>query len=117
MLILLLTQMVVNLDGEQQMERKTAWRVLVCSKRKHINYLDLYAIKHAITNYREMWQGCKLIRIRSNNTTAIAYIHNMGKITSNSYNILAKEVWSYYMDRPVCLSVVHILGIETKTGY
>ena len=65
--------MVVNLDGEQQMERKTAWRVLVCSKRKHINYLDLYAIKHAITDYREMWQGCKLIRIRSNNTTAIAY--------------------------------------------
>ena len=44
----------------------------------HINFLELLAIKHALVNYRKMWENSifkwKLIY----NTTAIAYVNNMG---------------------------------------
>ena len=61
-------------------------------KEYHINYLELKAIYLAIKAYRSSWEGCKHIRVRSDNTTAIAYINNMGGLVSNSCNRLAKEI-------------------------
>ena len=43
-----------------------------------INYLELKAIHLAIKAYSNLWKGCKHIRIRSDNTTAIAHVNNMG---------------------------------------
>ena len=47
-------------------------------KTYHINCLELKAIYLAIKAYNNLLKGCKHIRIRSDNTTAIAYVNNMG---------------------------------------
>ena len=41
-----------------------------------INYLELKAVYLAIKTYKSSWECCKHIRIRSDSTTAIAYINN-----------------------------------------
>ena len=70
--------MLVNQVGVQQMENNPMgglWSENM--KIEHINYLELFAVKLAV-GYKELWQGCKHLRIRCDNTTAIAYINNMG---------------------------------------
>ena len=62
-------------------------------KASQINFLELLAIKHALVNYRKIWKNCPHIRVKSDNTTAIAYVNNMGGIVSNSRNQLAREIW------------------------
>ena len=66
--------------------------------------------------YEDVWKGCKHIRIKSNNTTAIPYINNMGSIVSNSCNHLSKTIWYYCRNRKVWLSAVHILGKDNETA-
>ena len=73
-----------------------------------INYLELKTIYLAIKAYRNSWEGCKHIRIRSDSTTATTYINNMGGLASNSCNCLAKEIWTYCTDQEIWLSAVHI---------
>ena len=72
-------------------------------KEYHINYLELKAIYLAIKAYRNSWEGCKHIRIRSDNTTAIAHINNMRDLVSDSCNHLAKEIWTYCTDQKIWL--------------
>ena len=52
-----------------------------------MNYLELKSIYLAITPYKKFWAGCTPvrshqnrsdhIRVRSDNTTALAYVNNM----------------------------------------
>ena len=56
-------------------------------KVNHINFLELLAIKNALVNYRKMWKNCQHTRVKSDNTTAIGYINNMGGIVSNYVQI------------------------------
>ena len=79
-------------------------------KAYHINYLELKAIHLAIKAYSNLWKGCKHIRIRSDNTTAIAYVSNMGGLVSSSCDRLAKEIWTYCSKRNTWLSAIHIPG-------
>ena len=44
----------------------------------HINFLELLAIKHALVNYRKMWENSTFKWNLIYNTTAIAYVNNMG---------------------------------------
>ena len=65
--------------------------------------------------YEDVWKGCKHIRIKSDNTTAISYINNMGGIVSDSCNHLSKTIWYYCINRKVWLSAVHIPGKDNET--
>ena len=38
----------------------------------HKNFFELLAIKHALVNYTKMWKKCQHIRLKSDNTTAMA---------------------------------------------
>ena len=62
---------------------------------QHINYLELKAIRFAIKPYYKRWAGAKHIAIRSDNTTAAAYINNMGRAISGNCNNLAKDIWKF----------------------
>ena len=79
-----------------------------------MNYLELKAIHLAIKAYSYLWKGCKHIRIRSDNTTAIAYVNNMGGLVSSSCDRLAKETWTYCFERNTCLSAIHTPGKENN---
>ena len=74
------------------------------------------AIYLAIKAYRSSWEGCKHIRIRSDNTTAIAYFNNMGGLVSNSCNHLTREIWTYCTDQKIWLSAFHIPGKDNNTA-
>ena len=47
-------------------------------KGNHINYLELKAIFLAVKSYRRYWLGKKHVQVKSDNTTAVAHINNMG---------------------------------------
>ena len=85
-------------------------------KEYHINYLELKTIYLSIKVYKSSWEGCKYIRIRSDSTTAIAYINNMGGLVSNSCNHLTKEIWTYCTGQKIWLSAVHIPGKDNNTA-
>ena len=61
-----------------------------------------------IKAYSYLSKGCKHIRIRSDNTTAIPYVNNMGSLVSSSCDRLAKEIWTYCSERNTWLSAIHI---------
>ena len=48
------------------------------------------------------------MRIRSDNTTAIPYVNNMGDLVSSSCDRLAKEIWTCCSDINTWLSAIHI---------
>ena len=47
-------------------------------KGNHINYLELKAIFLAVKSYSRYWLGKKHVQVKSDNTTAVAHINNMG---------------------------------------
>ena len=48
-------------------------------ENKHIDYLELKAIFNDLQGYYIWSQGFKDIRIKSDNTTRISYVNNMGE--------------------------------------
>ena len=78
-------------------------------------YLELLATKHVVMNYEDIWKGCKCIRKKSDNTTGIAYINNMGGIVHDSCNHLSKTIWYYCINRNVWFSAVHIPAKDNET--
>ena len=87
-------------------------------KKYHINHLDLLALKHAVTNYKDVWKGCKHIKIKSDNTTAISYMNNMGGIVSDSCNHLSKTIWYYCINSlgKFGFTAVHIPDKNNETA-
>ena len=54
------------------------------------------------------------LRIKSDKTTAISYINNMGEI--ESCTDLSKAIWHYCIKRKVWLSALHIPGKDNETA-
>eukprot|EP00794_Sanderia_malayensis_P014639 gene14639-16158_t len=81
----------------------------------HINVLELKAIKFAILAFCRGKQF-QHIRIMSDNTTAIAYINNMGGTKSKTCNILAQEIWQICISQNSWLSAAHIPGNINTTA-
>ena len=75
---------------------------------------QLKAIHLAIKTYSNLWKGCKHIRIRSDNTTAVANVNNMGGLVCSSCDRLTKEIWTYCSERNTWLSAIHVLGKENN---
>ena len=72
----------------------------------------MLAIKHALVNYREMREKCQHISLKSDNTTAIAYVNHMRGIVSNSCNHSAREIWEICIASKVWLTAVYVPGKE-----
>ena len=75
---------------------------------KHINILELYAAKLAVMEFKSI--TCSHIRIMMDNTTAIAYINNMGGIKSHECNEIAKSLWEIVIADNIWISAAHIPG-------
>ena len=81
-------------------------------KMQHINVLEMLAIFYALKAFDNMnrLNNCH-IRISSDNTTAVAYINNMGGSKSKECNRMAKDIWLWCKERNIWLSVVFLPGI------
>ena len=75
----------------------------------HINVLELRAIYFGLMSFFKEKRGVH-IRIKSDNTTAIAYLNNMGGVKSKECFILCKEIWLWAIARDIYLSAEHIAG-------
>ena len=76
----------------------------------HINVLELKAIWFALRSF------CKEDRIHvhvlTDNTTALAYIKNMGGVRSLECNQIAYDIWLWAEERNIWLTISHIPGVE-----
>ena len=80
------------------------------NEQSHINFLELKAVFLALNRYYESWKGSRHIRIKSDNTTAIAYLNNMGWTVSVKCNILSKKIWELCNENGCWISAEHVPG-------
>ncbi|XP_071138453.1 uncharacterized protein [Mytilus edulis] len=77
----------------------------------HINFLELLAIFFSLRAFFSHKESCH-IGIRSDNTTAVAYINEMGGMASLSLDRLAAEIWAWCSERDIFITAQYIPGIE-----
>ena len=77
----------------------------------HINCLELLAIYFGIKTFCKNKNNIH-VRIMSDNTTAIAYVNNMGGIKSHMCNEITKRIWMWCIQNNIWVSAAHIPGID-----
>ena len=94
--------------------QKTGGRWTPAETESHINVLELLAAFFALKCYCSKMGNCH-IQLQIDNTTAIAYINNMGGSKSKELDQLAFQIWEWCITRHIWLSAVHIAG-RLNTG-
>ena len=75
----------------------------------HINYLELFAAFLALKTFCTRDNNTH-IQLQLDNTTAIAYLNNMGGTKSIELNSLSITIWKWCIQRYLWVSAVHIAG-------
>ena len=85
------------------------WSIL--EAHNHINFFELlaalYALQAFVPNLRDAH-----VRLKLDNSTAVAYINKMGGIKSPSLNSLSRTLWEWCIERSIIISAQHIPGKE-----
>ena len=76
---------------------------------RHINYLELLAVKLALSSLLNARYNIH-VRVMSDNNTAVSYINSMGGCRSLECNSIAKDIWDWAIDKDIWLSAAHIPG-------
>ena len=90
--------------------QKTGGRWTETEKGKDINYLEMLAIFFALKCFSQEIIG-KHVKILCDNTTAVAYIKNMGGTRVKEYNDLAYKIWIWCKERSIWITIAHISGV------
>ena len=75
----------------------------------HINYLELLAAFLAVKTLAKQENNIT-IQLQMDNRSALTYINRKGGARSPSLSILAKEMWTWCMDRRIDLSAEYLPG-------
>ena len=75
----------------------------------HINYLELLAVSHGLKSFCKIFKNLH-VQIKSDNTSCISNISNMGSIKSEKCNILARSIWWWCIERNIWLSATFVPG-------
>jgi predicted lactoylglutathione lyase len=78
---------------------------------EHINILELKAVWLALLAFASSLRNVHLA-VKCDNSTAVAYINNLGGIKSEKLNDLSKQIWLWCYERNIFLSAFHIAGKE-----
>ena len=100
-----------SLEGwgaHNEREIATGGRWLETESDQHINALELQAILLGLQSLAKNTKSH--IRILTDNTTAMAYIRNMGGTKSKPCNKITKQIWHWAEINKVWLTVSHIPG-------
>lgn len=81
-----------------------------------INYLELLAVFFALESLFHTDRNVH-IEIQSDNVVAIKYINDMGGITSNTLDLLAKKIWLWCLDRNIFVTAVFIPGVQNTADF
>ena len=77
-------------------------------KEQHINVLELRAALFTLQSFCKDLRDCH-IRLELDNTTAVAYVNNMGG-TKVQCNVVARELWFWCLERKLWVSATHLPG-------
>ena len=84
-------------------------------KELHINVLELKAVFFGLKSLCNEFQDGH-IRVRIDNTTAVAYVNNMGGVKSIQCDLVAQEIWNWCCSRRIWISAEHIPGSENSVA-
>ena len=87
----------------------TGGRWTYCEQMEHINVLELQAAYFALKSLCGL-ESELYIQIQLDNSTAVAYINNMGGTKSLKLNNLALGIWEWCILHNIWISAVHIAG-------
>lgn len=77
----------------------------------NINYLELWAAFLALRALCVDKEDIT-VKLQMDNTTAIAYVNNMGGVKSEELNALARDIWDFCIERNIWLLAVHLPGSQ-----
>ena len=92
-------------------DKETGGRWTIEESGRHINCLELLAIKLAVKAFCKEMNKIH-VKILSDNSCAISYINNMGGCKSIECDLLAHDLWVWCMEKDIWLSAYHIQGKE-----
>ena len=96
--------------GAHRGEALAGGRWLPGEAESHINVLELKAILLGLKSLVK--EEGEHISILTDNTTALAYVKNMGGLRSEECNAVAKEIWDWAEQSENWLSIAHIPGVD-----
>ncbi|CAG2253841.1 unnamed protein product [Mytilus edulis] len=96
-------------DGAVLEQEKIGGQWTEKEREKHINYLEILAIKFAVQSFREKIKH-NHVKVLTDNTTAVAYINNMGGSKSLDCNEISRSLWLLCIENGIWLSCTHIPG-------
>ena len=83
--------------------------------KHHINYLELLASFHGLQCFVFNSRSIH-VRLAVDNSSAVAYINNMGGVRSPLLDSLSRSIWEWCKLRDVFISAQHIPGkVDTQT--
>ena len=91
--------------GGQDIEGR--WVASEASRHKKV--LELEAAFFALKSFGDKFTGAH-IQLHLDNTTALAYINNMGGSKSVELNCVTIKIWDWSMQRDNWISAVHLAG-------
>ena len=74
-----------------------------------INYMEMWAAFLALQAFFATTTNCHIL-LRMDNTTAVAYLNDMGGIKSQPCNELAKRIWQWCTERGCWLTAAYLPG-------
>lgn len=94
-------------DVESQ--TSTGGRWTLSESENTINYLELLAICYTLKAFCSEKVDIH-VTIQSDNTSAVAYINNMGGMASVQMDMLARQLWEWCIGRNIFISATHLSG-------
>ena len=83
----------------------------------HINVLELRAVLLGLQSFFKNEIDVEVL-VKSDNTTAVAYINNMGGSKSNQCQSVAKEIWQFCESKDIWIVATYIPGsINTEADF
>ena len=81
-----------------------------CAAENEINYLEMSAAFMGLRAYCADRSNIH-VKLNFDNTTAIAYINQMGGMRSHKCNELAKALWDWRIERHIWVTACHLPGV------
>ena len=79
----------------------------------HINCLELLAATLSLKTFAKGKQGISIL-LYVDNTTAVAYINNLGGMVSKELLVLTRNLWMWCLERNIQITAQHLLGKENQ---
>ena len=98
--------------GAHRGENSTGGRWKPLEKIPHTNVQELNAILLGLQAL--VPEKGVTVKVRTDNTTALAYVRKMGGVKSVQCDDMARRIWEWCAERDMWLLIAHIPGVENK---